>query len=109
PEEGKYKVVSRTRDDAAGEAFDKAAKMMGLGYPGGPAIERIAKDGDPHKIKFTKPKISDGRPDLSFSGIKTAVARYLSEHNIQPVKEGERPGQDIKDLAASFQHSVVGL
>lgn len=109
PEEGKYKVVSRTRDDAAGEAFDKVAKMMGLGYPGGPIIEKIAKEGDPHKVKFTKPKISDGRPDLSFSGIKTAVVRYMNENGIEPVRSGEDPNQQIKDLAASFQHSVIGL
>ena len=64
PEEGKYKVISRTRDDAAGEAFDKVAKMMRLGYPGGPAIETLALKGDKNKIRFTRAKISDGRPIL---------------------------------------------
>ena len=108
PQPGQYKVVSRTRDDAAGEAFDKVAKMMGLEYPGGPVIERVARDGDPAKVRFTRPKISDGRPDFSFSGLKTAVARYLRENNIQPVADGEQPGQPIKDLAASFQAAVVG-
>jgi N6-L-threonylcarbamoyladenine synthase len=107
PEPGSYKVVSRTRDDAAGEAFDKVAKMVGLDYPGGPVIEKLAGEGDPTKVRFTKPKISDGRPDFSFSGLKTAVARYLRENDIRPVSRGEAPAQEIKDLAASFQASVV--
>ncbi len=107
PEEGSYKVVSRTRDDAAGEAFDKVSKMLGLGYPGGPAIERLARKGDPTKVKFTQAKISDGRPDLSFSGLKTAVSRYIRENNIQPLANGDEPTQMIKDLAASFQAAVV--
>lgn len=107
PEPGSYKVVSRTRDDAAGEAFDKVAKMLGLGYPGGPVIEKLAKEGDPYKVKFTQPKISDGRPDFSFSGLKTGVAKYVRENLIEPVKPGEEPGQNIKDLAASFQTTVV--
>lgn len=107
PKEGAYKLVSRTRDDAAGEAFDKVAKMLGLGYPGGPIIERIARDGNPAKVKFTKAKISDGRPDLSFSGLKTAVARYVRENGIKPVADGSQPTQVIKDLAASFQAAVV--
>jgi N6-L-threonylcarbamoyladenine synthase len=107
PEEGKYKVVSRTRDDAAGEAFDKVAKMLGLGYPGGPVIEKLALEGDPRKIKFTRAKISDGKPDLSFSGLKTAVARHIRENGIEPVSSGEPVSQEIKDLAASFQRSVV--
>jgi N6-L-threonylcarbamoyladenine synthase len=107
PEPGSYKVVSRTRDDAAGEAFDKVAKMLGLGYPGGPVIEKLAKEGDPQKVKFTQPKISDGRPDFSFSGLKTGVAKYIRENSIEPVIPGEEPGQPIKDLAASFQATVV--
>jgi N6-L-threonylcarbamoyladenine synthase len=107
PAPGSYKVVSRTRDDAAGEAFDKVAKMVGLEYPGGPAIEKLALGGDPKKVKFTRAKISDGRPDFSFSGLKTAVARHLRENNVRPVSSGETPGQEIRDLAASFQASVV--
>src|SRR5262249_2575519 len=67
PEEGKYKLISRTRDDAAGEAFDKVAKMLGLGYPGGPVIERLARTGDAKRVKFPIAKISDGKPDFSFS------------------------------------------
>ncbi|MDM7921714.1 MAG: tRNA (adenosine(37)-N6)-threonylcarbamoyltransferase complex transferase subunit TsaD [Pyrinomonadaceae bacterium] len=106
PEEGKYKVVSRTRDDAAGEAFDKVAKMLGLGYPGGPIIERLALEGDASKLKFPKAKISDGRPDLSFSGLKTAVARHIREAGIIVTPDGG-PTQEIKDLAASFQTAVV--
>jgi N6-L-threonylcarbamoyladenine synthase len=94
PEPGKYKVVSRTRDDAAGEAFDKV-------------IERIARDGDPKKIKFTRAKISDGRPDFSFSGLKTAVAKHRRENDIPPAVPGEEPSPELKDLAASFQASVI--
>lgn len=107
PEEGQYKVVARTRDDAAGEAFDKVAKMLGLSYPGGPVIERLALEGDPEKVKFTMPRISDGRPDFSFSGLKTAVSKYVREQGIKPVAGGEEPSQEIKDLAASFQSAVV--
>jgi N6-L-threonylcarbamoyladenine synthase len=107
PEEGKYEVRSRTRDDAAGEAFDKVAKMLGLGYPGGPIIEKLAREGDAGKVRFTQAKISDGRPDLSFSGLKTAVSRYLKQQGIKPVTNGGLPEQEIKDLAASFQAAVV--
>lgn len=107
PEEGSYKVVSRTRDDAAGEAFDKVAKMLGLGYPGGPIIERIAAEGNAKAVKFKTAKISDGRPDFSFSGLKTAVARHIRESSVEPVQDGESPSKDIADLAASFQKAVV--
>lgn len=109
PEPGKYRVVSRTRDDAAGEAFDKVAKMLGLGYPGGPIIDELSTGGDPNKIKFTTPKISDGRPDFSFSGLKTAVAKYVRENGIEPLKNGDAPGRDIVDLCASFQAAVVRM
>ncbi len=107
PEEGQYKVVSRTRDDAAGEAFDKVAKMLGLGYPGGPAIERVAAEGDPAAVRFSKAKISDGRPDFSFSGLKTAVSRYIRENNIEPGSNSRPANQAVVDLAASFQKAVV--
>jgi N6-L-threonylcarbamoyladenine synthase len=107
PEEGKYKIIARTRDDAAGEAFDKVSKMLNLGYPGGPVIEKLAREGNAKKMKFPIAKISDGRPDYSFSGLKTAVARYIRENNIQPVKEDEVISQEIKDLCASFQDTVV--
>ncbi|MGI8787141.1 MAG: tRNA (adenosine(37)-N6)-threonylcarbamoyltransferase complex transferase subunit TsaD [Pyrinomonadaceae bacterium] len=107
PEAGKYKIVSRTRDDAAGEAFDKVAKMLGLEYPGGPVIEKLAKTGDAAKIKFPIAKISDGRPDFSFSGLKTAVSRYIRENEIEKVGENETPSQKIRDIAASFQATVI--
>jgi N6-L-threonylcarbamoyladenine synthase len=107
PEPGKYKVVARTRDDAAGEAFDKVAKMLGLGYPGGPIIERLAREGDPKAVRFAVPRMGDGRPDFSFSGLKTAVSKHVRESGLQPVAVGEEPSQAIKDLAASFQSVVV--
>jgi len=107
PEPGKYKVVARTRDDAAGEAFDKVAKMLGLGYPGGPIIERLAREGNPRAVKFSVPRMGDGRPDFSFSGLKTAVTKYARETALQPVMNGEEPSQAIKDVAASFQSVVV--
>lgn len=107
PCEGKYQVISRTRDDAAGEAFDKVAKMLGLGYPGGPAIEKLAALGDPKKVKFTRPKISDGRPDFSFSGMKTAVAKFLREHEISPNDPSDANQRAISDIAAGFQAAVV--
>jgi N6-L-threonylcarbamoyladenine synthase len=109
PEAGKYKVVSRSRDDAAGEAFDKVAKMLGLTYPGGPVIEKLALTGDSSKVKFSLPKISDGRPDFSFSGLKTAVSKYVREEGIRPfaASDDNQPSQEIKDLAASFQAAVI--
>lgn len=107
PEEGKYKVVSRTRDDAAGEAFDKISKMLGLGYPGGPVIDKLAMEGDAKKIKFPIAKISDGRPDFSFSGLKTAVSRYVRENDIQPIAQNAEIPQEIKDICAGFQATVV--
>src|SRR6266849_3170251 len=107
PEPGKYKVVSRTRDDAAGEAFDKVAKLLGLGYPGGPIIEKLAREGNPNAVKFTLPRMGDNRPDFSFSGLKTAVTKYVRESGLQPATNGEEPSQAIKDLAASFQSTVI--
>lgn len=107
PEPGKYKVLARTRDDAAGEAFDKVAKMMGLGYPGGPIIERLARQGNPKAVKFSTPRMGDGSADFSFSGLKTAVTKHVRETGLQPVANGAAPSQAIKDLAASFQSVVV--
>ncbi len=107
PEEGRYKVMSRTRDDAAGEAFDKVGKMLGLSYPGGPVIERIARDGDASKIRFPIAKISDGRPDFSFSGLKTAVSRYIRENAVKPATSDDDVSQEIRDIAAGFQSTVV--
>jgi N6-L-threonylcarbamoyladenine synthase len=107
PEPGKYKVVGRTRDDAAGEAFDKVAKLLGLGYPGGPIIERLAREGNPKAVKFAIPRMGDNRPDFSFGGLKTAVQKYVRESGLQPVSNGGDPSQPIKDLAASFQSTVI--
>lgn len=107
PAPGKYKVLARTRDDAAGEAFDKVAKMMGLGYPGGPIIEKLAREGNPKAVKFTLPRMGDGSSDFSFSGLKTAVTKHVRETGLQPIRNGEEPSQAIKDLAASFQSVVV--
>jgi N6-L-threonylcarbamoyladenine synthase len=107
PEPGKYKVVSRTRDDAAGEAFDKVAKLLGLGYPGGPIIERLAREGNPNAVPFSIPRMGDGLPDFSFSGLKTAVTKHVRESGLAPLENGGEPSQGIKDLAASFQHVVV--
>jgi N6-L-threonylcarbamoyladenine synthase len=100
-------VVGRTRDDAAGEAYDKVAKMLGLGYPGGPIIERLAREGNPTAVKFPLPRMGDKRPDFSFSGLKTAVTKHVRESGLQPVENGGEPSQGIKDLAASFQRTVI--
>jgi N6-L-threonylcarbamoyladenine synthase len=104
---GSYRVLARTRDDAAGEAYDKVAKMLGLGYPGGPIIERLAREGDPRAVPFSVPRMGDGRPDFSFSGLKTAVSKYVRESGLRPVAAGEEPSQAVKDLAASFQRVVI--
>lgn len=107
PEAGRYKVIARTRDDAAGEAFDKIAKMMNLGYPGGPEVERVARAGDPRRFRFALPRMSDGKPDFSFSGLKTAVSLKLRADDFQLGEAGGEPSQDVKDLAASFQFTVI--
>lgn len=107
PEPGQYKVVGRTRDDAAGEAFDKVAKMLGLGYPGGPVIERLAREGNPNAVRFALPRMGDNRPDFSFSGLKTAVTKHVRESGLQPMQDGGEASQAIKDLAASFQSTVI--
>jgi len=107
PEPGRYRVLARTRDDAAGEAYDKVAKMLGLGYPGGPIIERLARAGDPRAVRFAVPRMGDGLPDFSFSGLKTAVSKHVRETGLKPVAEGEEPSQAVRDLAASFQDVVI--
>jgi N6-L-threonylcarbamoyladenine synthase len=96
----RYARVGQTRDDAAGEAFDKVAKLLGLGYPGGPAIERAAAGGDPRAIRFPTAIMSDGAPDFSFSGIKTAVSLHVR-------RAGSLSAMEIADVAASFQATVV--
>ena len=98
---GKYEILGRTRDDAAGEAFDKVARAIGLGYPGGPKIEKIAHEGNPHAIEFPRAKIADAPYDFSFSGLKSAVLNYLNGCKMK--------GQEIvpADVAASFQQAVA--
>ncbi|HEX4948099.1 MAG TPA: tRNA (adenosine(37)-N6)-threonylcarbamoyltransferase complex transferase subunit TsaD [Blastocatellia bacterium] len=107
PEPEKYKLIARTRDDAAGEAFDKVSKLIGLGYPGGPVIDRLAQRGNKRAIIFPLAEIKDNRLDFSFSGLKTAVLRYVREHNIKPVANPDDPSPQILDLCASFQNAVV--
>ncbi|MFC2172158.1 tRNA (adenosine(37)-N6)-threonylcarbamoyltransferase complex transferase subunit TsaD [Acidobacteriota bacterium] len=104
----RFRKIGATRDDAAGEAYDKVAKLLGMGYPGGPIIDRLAPKGDDRAVPLSRPKISDGSPDFSFSGIKSAVVRYVKDHGIKPLgSRDENPPQEILDLLASFQRAVV--
>jgi tRNA N6-adenosine threonylcarbamoyltransferase len=109
PEAGRYAVLGRTRDDAAGEAYDKVAKLLGLGYPGGPVIDRLARSGNPRaaELVFTLPRMDSTNLDFSFSGLKTAVLRYVREQGIEPVANGAEPDGQITDLLASFQDKVI--
>lgn len=100
---GKYKLIGETRDDAAGEAFDKAAKMLGLSYPGGPSIAKAAEKGDAKKIVFPQAQMKDKSHDFSFSGIKTSVLYYI-ERNKARLASGEIT---VNDVAAAFQKSVT--
>jgi N6-L-threonylcarbamoyladenine synthase len=108
-EESSYELIGKTRDDAAGEAYDKVAKLLGLEYPGGPILDRLARAGSPKSIDFPVAKISDGSEDFSFSGLKSAVLRTVKSRGIEPVVRGEDPFDrpEIVDLAASFQKAVV--
>jgi N6-L-threonylcarbamoyladenine synthase len=96
--DARYRLLGQTVDDAAGEAFDKVARFLGLGYPGGPAIDRLALMGDPAAIPFPRPMRGEGF-DFSFSGLKTAVINYVRRH----------PDAEVHDLAASFQEAVVDV
>ncbi|MCR5590421.1 MAG: tRNA (adenosine(37)-N6)-threonylcarbamoyltransferase complex transferase subunit TsaD [Lachnospiraceae bacterium] len=100
---GVYEVLGRTRDDAAGEAFDKVARAIGLGYPGGPKIDEASKKGDSTAIEFPKAKVGGSDYDFSFSGLKSAVLNYINH--------AEMKGEDVNryDLAASFQKAVVDV
>ena len=108
-EDSHYELIGKTRDDAAGEAYDKVAKLLGLEYPGGPILDRLARAGNPESIHFPVAKISDGSEDFSFSGLKSAVLRTVKGLGIEPVVRGEDPLErpEIVDLAASFQRAVV--
>ena len=100
PEHGQFEVIGRTRDDAAGEAFDKAARMLGLGYPGGPALDRLARTGRPERQPLPRPSLPG--LEYSFSGLKTALL-----YRLRDLGEGAGP-EERADLAASFEQSVVG-
>lgn len=100
---GKYRLLGETRDDAPGEAFDKVAKLLGLGYPGGPEIEKTAKAGDPKFVRFPRAKMGAESLEFSFSGVKTAVAVYLKDKSQEFIKE------NLPHLASSFQEAVVEI
>ena len=118
----RYRLLGQTVDDAAGEAFDKVARHLGFGYPGGPVIDRLAKRGNPEAVAFTRPNIKRGRPyDFSFSGIKTAVVRLVEKNGLRAeieqrvARRQAQPGTPLEtlcsqptlDLLASFQRAVV--
>lgn len=100
---GEYEIVGRTRDDAAGEAFDKVARAIGLGYPGGPKIDKLAKEGNPDAIAFPRAKVDTNEYDFSFSGLKSAVLNYLNGCQMK--------GEEVNaaDVAASFQKAVIDV
>ena len=100
---GSFEILGRTRDDAAGEAFDKVARAIGLGYPGGPKIDKLAKEGNPHAIDFPSAHMEDAPYDFSFSGVKSAVLNHLNKCRMtgEPIVEA--------DIAASFQQAVVDV
>ncbi len=100
---GKYEILGRTRDDAAGEAFDKVARAIGLGYPGGPKIDKVSKEGNPDAIQFPRAKVEGSVYDFSFSGLKSAVLNYLNGCEMKHIE------YDQKDVAASFQKAVVDV
>ncbi len=100
---GKFEIIGRTRDDAAGEAFDKVARAIGLGYPGGPKIDRISKEGNPEAITFPRAHVADAPYDFSFSGLKSAVLNYINGCRMK----GEEYSQ--ADVAASFQKAVIDV
>ena len=100
---GKYEILGRTRDDAAGEAFDKVARAIGLGYPGGPKIEKAARDGDPMSIPFPKARVNDNPYDFSFSGVKSAVLNYINGCKMKNIEIVPA------DIAASFQKAVTDV
>lgn len=100
---GEYEIIGRTRDDAAGEAFDKVARAIGLGYPGGPKIDKLSKEGNPDAIVFPRAKVAENEYDFSFSGLKSAVLNYINGCQMK--------GEEINraDVAASFQKAVIDV
>ena len=100
---GEYEVIGQTRDDAAGEAFDKVARALGLGYPGGPKIDKLAKEGNPKAIVFPKANFHEETLDFSFSGVKSAVLNYLNKCKMQNIEVNKA------DVAASFQYAVIDV
>lgn len=98
---GEYQIIGKTRDDAAGEAYDKVARAIGLGYPGGPKIDRVAKEGNPNAIVFPRAVIEDAPYDFSFSGVKSAVLNHINSCQMKGIPI------EIPDIAASFQAAVV--
>ncbi|MBR2842771.1 MAG: tRNA (adenosine(37)-N6)-threonylcarbamoyltransferase complex transferase subunit TsaD, partial [Lachnospiraceae bacterium] len=99
-----YTVIGRTRDDAAGEAYDKIARAIGLGYPGGPKVEKAAHDGDPHAFEFPRAKIDENPYDFSFSGVKSAVLNTINSYKMKGMEIDDKFRNDV---AASFQQSVI--
>jgi len=106
---GVSRPLNRTRDDAAGEVFDKVAAALGLGYPGGPVVDRLAEEGDPGRHSFTPPRIKDpaGALDFSFSGLKTMAIRTAQEGGLVPLPDPAAPPQEALDLLASFRRTVA--
>jgi N6-L-threonylcarbamoyladenine synthase len=117
-EPGALELIGRTRDDAAGEAYDKVAKLLGLGYPGGPVIDRLARDGNDRAVNLPKTRLTHadrnapgvpGRRDFSFSGLKTAVLRYVTSRRraLGLGDDSPLPADEVNDICASFQRVVV--
>lgn len=102
-EYGKYEIIGRTRDDAAGEAFDKVARAIGLGYPGGPKIDKLSKEGNPEAITFPKAHVADAPYDFSFSGVKSSVLNYINSCEMKGITYNQA------DIAASFQKAVIDV
>lgn len=100
---GRYEIMGITRDDAAGEAFDKIARALGLGYPGGPLVDKIAREGNAYAIDFPRAYLEEGSFDFSFSGLKSAVLNYLNSLSMKGIEP------NISDVAASFQQAVVDV
>jgi N6-L-threonylcarbamoyladenine synthase len=105
-EAGRTQRLSRTRDDAAGESFDKVAQALGLPYPGGPVVDRIARVGDPDAVPLPRPRLRDSRLDFSFSGLKSAAVRWIRDNGIANA-DPEQPSRQVRDLLASFERAVV--